>query len=181
MFVLIFTLPVIFANAADKTEKQKKEKPLPEAKEEERLPIKVISDTSEYFEAQNMVKFKGNVEVDDGKVKMICDKMDVFMGKDKKIKKIIAYGNVKIKKEEMRSNSEKAVYYIEEDKIILTGDPVVNQNEREIRSDIITFFREDERILTGRAVFNFPKNDMKKEDAKENKETKENKDLKKDE
>jgi len=65
-----------------------------------------------------------NVRVFDERGRMSADKATVFFSKEKKeITKIIAEGNVSIKRGENTTFSDKAIYYADEGKVVLIGSP----------------------------------------------------------
>lgn len=69
---------------------------------------------------------------------------------DRKVCLIEASGNVTIEKDDGRAICRKAVFYQEEEKIVLTGDPVVWQRGTRITGQKITMFlAEDRSVVEG--------------------------------
>lgn len=69
---------------------------------------------------------------------------------DRKVCLIEASGNVTIEKDEGRAICRKAVFYQEEEKIVLTGDPVVWQRGTRVTGQKITMFlAEDRSVVEG--------------------------------
>jgi lipopolysaccharide export system protein LptA len=69
---------------------------------------------------------------------------------DRKVCLIEASGNVTIEKDEGRAICRKAVFYQEEEKIVLTGDPVVWQRGTRVSGQKITMFlAEDRSVVEG--------------------------------
>lgn len=96
-------------------------------------------------------------------MKVECDSLEVFatreaeeqsnIGKFSAIKEIIASGNVRIVQDERTATCQKAIVQPNEQRIVLTGNPVVEQPG----GRIVTFNPEDEIILdrgNGRITIN---------------------------
>ncbi len=96
------------------------------------------------LEIDNLKKkatFKENVVVCSEEGRIFADKIEIFFNEeDKKITKIVASGDVQIEREGNKSYSEKAVYFIEQKKIILTGSPQVEIWTKEKEKDSKSFF-----------------------------------------
>ncbi len=63
------------------------------------------------------------------------------------ISKIEATGRVKIEKKDGNATCRKAVYYQDEQKIVLTGHPVAWQNGNRVTGRQITMFLDEERTI----------------------------------
>ena len=63
------------------------------------------------------------------------------------VSRIEAIGDVKIEKEDGRATCEKAVYYQDQQKIVLTGNPVVWQRGNRVTGKTITMFLDDDRTI----------------------------------
>lgn len=91
------------------------------------------------LEIDNLKKkatFKENVVVCSEEGRIFADKIEIFFNEeDKKITKIVANGDVQIEREGNKSYSEKAVYFIGQKKIILTGNPRVEIWTKEKEKD----------------------------------------------
>lgn len=66
---------------------------------------------------------------------------------DRTISKIEATGHVKIEKQDGRATCQRAVYYEDDKKIVLTGDPVAWQKGTRVTGRQITMFLEEDRSL----------------------------------
>lgn len=71
----------------------------------------------------NIAVFNNNVVVKDKKGKIWADKMTVYFNDKKKVKRIIAEGNVRVKRGKDIIRSKRAKYIKEENKVIFTGSP----------------------------------------------------------
>ncbi|MGB3396924.1 MAG: LptA/OstA family protein [Nitrospira sp.] len=69
---------------------------------------------------------------------------------ERSIRMVVATGRVKIQKEDGRATCEKAVYYEDQKKIILTGEPVAWQKGTRVSGKrIIMFLDEDRSVVEG--------------------------------
>jgi lipopolysaccharide export system protein LptA len=66
---------------------------------------------------------------------------------DRTISKIEATGRVKIEKQDGRATCQRAVYYEEDKKLVLTGEPVAWQKGTRVTGKQITMFLEEDRSL----------------------------------
>lgn len=66
---------------------------------------------------------------------------------DRTISRIEATGRVKIEKQDGRATCQRAVYYEEDKKIVLTGEPVAWQKGTRVTGKQITMFLEEDRSL----------------------------------
>ncbi len=66
---------------------------------------------------------------------------------DRSIRMVEATGRVRIEKEDGRATCQKALYYEEEKKIVLTGEPVAWQKGTRVSGKRITMFLEEDRSV----------------------------------
>lgn len=123
--------------------------------------IVITSDTLEMDNIKKMVTFTGTVNAKNDDFTMDCEKMIVYYksspakkGSEEtssEIDKIVATGKVKI----IRSlggtaSADKAVYYQISEKFVLTGDPVIKQDNNYVEGHRITvFIKEDRSVVEG--------------------------------
>ena len=113
-----------------------------------RVPTTITSHTLEVDYENYIGTFEKDVVVTDPKGRMNADKVVIFFdSKGKEIKKIEAHGDVVIKLEERDSNSQKAVYTPDDGKIVLTGDPVIEEGKNIYSADKITIYRWEDRVI----------------------------------
>jgi len=113
-----------------------------------RAPIDIDSDSVEADQKKNMVIFKGNVIAKQEDVTVYTNVLTVYYdGETKKIKEIVATGNVKIVQLERRATSQKATFYQDENKIVLEGDAVVREGDNVIRGERVVHYVDEERSL----------------------------------
>jgi lipopolysaccharide export system protein LptA len=126
--------------------------------------ILINSDKLEAIDAKNQAIFTGSVDAVQDDARLRADKLDVLFeapsgdGNDggRDVKTIIATGNVYYVTPKQIAKSEKAVYDVANDEVVMTGNVVVTQGKNVIRGDRLVL-----KISSGRAVF-----DAKQQDSK---------------
>jgi len=112
------------------------------------VPIHITSDRMEGFNKKNLVIFYGNVKATRADTTIWADRMDIsFDREEKKIDKIVAFGNVKVNQEDRNAVASKATYFENSKKIVLEGNPKLWQKEDILKGDRITLFLNEDRML----------------------------------
>ena len=120
--------------------------------------IVIRSNTLEMDNKQKVVVFKGDVNAEKDDFVITCEKMLVYYENSPaekeagdlgtSIKKIIAIGHVIIKRAQGGvATADKAVYYQQDEKMVLTGRPLVKQGNDFVEGDIITTFLKEDRVV----------------------------------
>ena len=110
--------------------------------------INITANKMEVFESEGVVMFTGKVFGVREDFKVWCDRMYVYYittqeGK-KKINKIIALGRVIIEKGKWKAYACKAVYFKNQEKLVLEETPKVWHDKNLVEGDIvIIYFNED--------------------------------------
>ena len=100
--------------------------------------IKIISDKLEIIRAENISIFSGNVYAVEDNLSIWSEKLIMTSSKDEKeVKEINAHGNVKIVREELSINGDKARYDPIQNKLFVFGKVEVLQNQSIILCDKI--------------------------------------------
>ena len=100
--------------------------------------IKVISDKLEIIRAEHISIFSGNVYAVEGNLEIWSEELIMTSSKDEnEIKEINAHGNVKIIREELSVNGDKARYDPIQNKLFVFGEVEVLQNQSTILCDKI--------------------------------------------
>jgi len=118
----------------------------------------IHSNTLEADDKKGIVVFTGEVDAQRDDFTVYCHKMVVYYEKSPakkgsedfsaQIEKIVASGNVKIVRAEGGiATGENAVYYHQDEKLVLTGKPVVKQNDSSVEGDRITLFLKENRSV----------------------------------
>ena len=100
--------------------------------------IKIISDELEIIRIENISIFTGNVYAVEDNLKIWSEKLIMTSTLDEKeIKEINAQGNVKIVRQELSINGDKARYDVIQNKLFVSGKVEVVQNQSIILCDKI--------------------------------------------
>ena len=113
-----------------------------------RAPIDITSDTVEADQKTNTVIFKGNVVAKQEDTTLYANTLTIIYDQNtKKIKEIIAVGNVKVVQLERRATSQKATFDQDKNKVTFDGDAVVREGANVVRGERITYYVEEERSV----------------------------------
>jgi len=115
------------------------------AQEEERV-TEITSDKLFFDYEGKQAIFTGNVVVNDPDLQLTGDKLTVFLTAEDELKSLVAVGNVEIKMEGMQSRSGKAVYTLDDGKVLLTERPQVSRNGSILQAEKITYWRLENRL-----------------------------------
>lgn len=117
-------------------------------KPEARDPIVITSNRMDADKLGDVVRFSGSVVLKKESMTLNSDYLVVYYDLPAKgVREIEATGNVVVTKEERVALANKAVYYSKEEKIVLTGDPRIIENENQLGGDRITLFMRDDRSI----------------------------------
>jgi lipopolysaccharide transport protein LptA len=101
--------------------------------------------------------FSGNVTVVGTNFSMTCREMTVNFTKDGKIDNIIATGDVVINQPGRVTKCGRAQYFQDEDKFVLTDQPIIVDNKNQITAPKIIIYRTQKTIQTeGRSRVTLP-------------------------
>ena len=124
-------------------------------------PITVYSNTLELDQEKKLIVFEGRVRAQARDIDIDCQKMLVYyLGSPEnkesnresgRIDKIIALGDVVISRPESgTARAGKAVFYQNEGKVVLTGNPCIRQGPDSVEGQrIIIFLNENRSIVEG--------------------------------
>jgi lipopolysaccharide export system protein LptA len=144
LLILVSLLLAAATPAADNQDKRKRE------------PMVITSRKMEADKLGDRVTFTGDVVLKKEGMTIYSDSMIVFYDVPKKsIGEIEALGNVVVRKEGRVALSNRASYYSSEEKIVLTGDARIIENENQLGGDRITLFMRDDRSIIegGKVLF----------------------------
>lgn len=121
-------------------------------------PIVIKSQSLEVDNQKRIVVFTGQVDAKRGDMTINCEKMIVYYmdqsaqkesGKtDVRIDKIVASGKVKISRPDgALAMAEEGVYYESDEKVVLTGRPVVKQGDDFVEGSRITLYLKEKRSI----------------------------------
>ncbi|WP_432821093.1 lipopolysaccharide transport periplasmic protein LptA [Trichloromonas sp.] len=131
-------------------------------------PIEIASDRLEGNDQAGNAKFSGNVVAKQGDVTIYAEELHIYYQSGSRgIDKVIALNGVRIVQGERIATGDKAVFFNQQGKVVLSGGPKVHQGKDFIQGDEITVFLNEERsVVTGKeggrvnAVFH-PQGDKK--------------------
>ena len=110
-------------------------------------PVDIHSEEMTVDFEKNKIAFKGDVRVLQSDFSLAAGEVTAIFGESAEdIKKIIATGDVKIRKGDKMAWGERAVYDREDATILLTGTPVLKQGRNYIRGEEIQFSLHEERM-----------------------------------
>lgn len=168
----------IIKKAPDKDAKDAKKETTEEPKK--KIPVKITADHMKYDDTGYIVYFTGNVHVDDGQMKVDSDLLTVKLDKNRDPNLIICEKNVIIRKEGTTTFSDRAEYFLPEEKVILTGKPkVIRVNQKGQKQNMtgskIIFYRNSNVIESIGVGMEFPSGGLSDDKKKEGDKPKEEK------
>jgi len=123
-------------------------------------PILITAEKMTLKNLEGLIIFEHSVSIKNGELKIDADYAEVFLssaevpssnpdksGEGREVSKIVATGNVAIKKGLQRAKAEKGVYDRKKEVIVLTGHPEVWDDGYNIKGKVITFFIAEETTL----------------------------------
>lgn len=124
--------------------------------EEKKEPIVITAKRMEANRLGSKVTFLGDVTLKKEDIILYSDYMVVFYDESTRgISEIEARGNVVVRREGRIALSNRAYYYSKEEKIVLTGDARIIENDNQIGGDRITLFVRDDRSIVERGKILF--------------------------
>jgi len=113
-----------------------------------REPVVITSNRMEAAKLGDKITFNGSVTLKKESMTLSSDTMIVFYDTGSKdIRQIDAHGNVIVRKEGRVALANDASYYSSDEKIVLTGDARIIENENQLGGKKITLFMRDDRSL----------------------------------
>ena len=113
-----------------------------------REPIVVTASRMEADKLGDTVTFLGDVVLKKEAMTMNADMLLVYYDQPSKgVREIEARGSVVVTQEGRVALADHALYYSDEEKIVLTGDARVIENQNQVGGDRITLFMRDERSI----------------------------------
>ena len=111
-------------------------------------PIDIRSEHMEVLEDEKIAVFSGKVEARKGDLRLWADKLYVYyriVDGRREVEKLIALGQVRIEKDGWRSLSGKAVYFRQEDRLVLEDHPRVWHGKDEVRGGVVIIYFKENR------------------------------------
>ena len=129
-------------------------------------PIQIVSDRLDVYDSKQLAVFSGNVQVNQQDTIINSDELHVFYkkeGGERKsgdnigamnagdIEKIEARGRVRITQGDRIVTGDNAVLFYEEQKVLVTGNTMMQDGKNKIKGGKITFFMKENRSIVERA------------------------------
>jgi len=121
-------------------------------------PIEIVADRLEAYNAQKLVVFSGNVVVTQTDKILRANQLNVYYKQKEKdgktsdknmetgdLDRIEAKGNVRLTQGEKIVTGDSAVFYNDAQKLIMTGNPVMQEGNNIVRGDKITVLLNENR------------------------------------
>lgn len=110
-------------------------------------PIEIVSDRIETKSKENLITFYGNVSARQRDIIIYADSIEAYLLNDGKgIERIVAAGNVRIQQGQRVANCDRAIFYNLDQKVILTGNPKIFEEDNLISGEEIIFYIEKNQI-----------------------------------
>jgi lipopolysaccharide export system protein LptA len=111
-------------------------------------PIDIDADTAEANLKGNTFTFKGNVVAKQEDANLYANTLVItFDSNAKKLKEIMATGNVKFVQLDRRATGQKATFYQESNRLVLEGEAVLREGENVIRGERVIYYIDEERAV----------------------------------
>lgn len=125
-------------------------------------PIKITSDRLIATKKEGLVTFKGSVVARHKDGTIISDSLKVYYDGKDAVEKIVASGNVKINQQDRVGVCKTAIFYPDDQKIVMSGDPRVWKDGDVVTGQVITIFGGSDRMdVEGASIVISPKEDKK--------------------
>jgi lipopolysaccharide export system protein LptA len=107
----------------------------------------ITSDELHSDQETHVSVFTGNVVTVGTNFRMTCQEMTVNFTKDNKVDTIVATGDVVITQPDRITHCGHAEYFHDEDKFVLTDQPVILDHKNQIAGTRITIFRTTQKMI----------------------------------
>ena len=103
----------------------------------EKKPIEIIADSMEWNKQNGQAIAKGNAQAIQDKTTIKADKIIAFLSENnsQQITKLEAIGRVVFLKDKQLATGNKAIYYLNQDKVIITGGVELKRDDNIIKGE----------------------------------------------
>lgn len=110
--------------------------------------VEISADRLEADDAASQLVFAGNAVARQGDLSIASDQLTiVYKGDDRQLDSIVAEGQVRIEQGGRIATAERAVYNKPEERITLTGSPLVKQGANSVSGQEIVLFLDGQRSI----------------------------------
>jgi lipopolysaccharide export system protein LptA len=114
-------------------------------------PLDVRADRLEYDQKSGRVQFEGNVQATQGDLRLTCGRLAARYRADGTLGDLKATGGVQVVQGELTAKARTATYFQADQRLELTGDPVVTRGSDQLRGAKITYWAKEQRLLVSQA------------------------------
>lgn len=107
----------------------------------------ITSDKLTFDYQQKYAVFEKDVEVVDGDMNLLADKLAIWFDDQDEINLIKAEGNVQITQQDKTANAGEAVYEVTTGKIVLTDKPRLQRGRHYLEGDTISYWRDKDLLV----------------------------------
>jgi len=113
-----------------------------------REPIEITSDRLDADDNAHIMMFIGNAVAKQGDATIYADRLTVrYVEQGGDVDRVVAEGNVRIVQGERLATSQRADFFREQERILLTGSPQVTEKGSVVKGDQITLFMKERRAI----------------------------------
>ena len=104
---------------------------------EDKKPIEILADTMEWNKQLGQAIAIGNAKAIQGESIIKADKIIAVLDKtdNQKITKLLANGNVEFLKDKQFATGDKAIYHLDQDKVIITGNVKLERDNNIVKGE----------------------------------------------
>ncbi len=114
-------------------------------------PVQVQADRLELFKRDGRALYQGHAKATRDTLTMTCDTIEVLLGPNDDVTRVIARGNVEAVDGQRRAWGDQADFDNLTGVLVMTGNPRGQEGNREIDGDVFTFTTGDDRLVVANA------------------------------
>lgn len=132
-------------------------------------PIEITAQKLEVLQLERESTFTGDVVAVQGEMTLYADKLIIYLlAAEDQVDRLEATGNVRFVQLDRLATADRAVFYQQQEVLVLTGNAVVTQGKNTVSGDEITLFIQENRTQVKGSKTNRVKAVIVPEQKKEN-------------
>ena len=108
----------------------------------------ITSDRLEFDYPRSIAEFTGNVLVVDKDLKMWADTMTVMLSPTDELESVVAVGHVRIRQPGSWARCRKAIFLVDKNEVILTGDAMIQRGKDRVEGKVIHIWTDSGRMVS---------------------------------